>query len=224
MGMQYEWSSTSGGSLPWWFYALFIGIGLVFTVVGACMLLSTQRFVAGAATTQGTVVDWALHHDSDDGGSMYYPIVQFTAADGQRIEFEGNTGSNYRSFHKGAQVKVYYDPQDPQQARIGVFSELWLWDYLFLGMGLLFMAIGIAVWFAVRRTSARAPASAAVAGGPSPRIAAAEEPGSPFNAQELADIKAAESAAAAPTPLGSADELQLSEDEPAGISDGSIDG
>ena len=170
--MQYEWSSTSGGSLPWWFYALFIGIGAVFTVIGAFMLHGTQRFVASASTTQGTVVDWALHHDSDDGGSMYYPIVQFTTADGQPIEFEGSTGSSYRAFSKGAQVKVYYDAQDPQQARIGVFSELWLWDYLLLGMGILFMAIGVAVWFAVRRTSARAPA---VAGGAPPPLGSADE-------------------------------------------------
>jgi hypothetical protein len=112
-------------------------------------------------------------------------------------------------------VKVYYDPQDPQQARLGVFSELWLWQSVFLGMGLLFIAIGITVWWFLRRPSAPGPVAQLITARRRGSPFSTPSQDSPFDAQELADMAAAESANAAPAPLDSADELQPRDDEPA---------
>lgn len=191
-GPQYSWSPRAGGSLPWWFYALFIGSGLGMLIGGSLWLRSTQHFVSLALSAEGSLVRYEQR--TDDDGTAYYPVVRFTTAAGREVEFTGGTGSSFRPYRAGRPLKVLYDPDDPQHASIASFMELWFFPLLLLGMGLLFCGIGVGVFVAVRRQQARA-------------LAAGLPPDAGLDAMLQAELGFTE------PPLGSVDELKPAEDD-----------
>ena len=114
-------------------------LGAVFLVVGVWTFFSTRSFIATAARADGVVIDLELSRSDDS--STYYPIVAFRTQDGQEIEYQSNTGTNPPSFRVGESVTVLYDPQDPYDARIEAFSELWLFSIIFGSVGLVFFGV-----------------------------------------------------------------------------------
>jgi len=123
----------------------------LFPAIGAAMLLgaiaiavSQQRFESQALRAQGVVVDhrFSRSDDSSSGGT-YCPIVRFTAADGQRIEFAGGVCSQPRAENVGDTVAVLYRGDDPRDARIDSFLTRWLAVMVVGGLGGVFFAIGL---------------------------------------------------------------------------------
>ncbi|MBZ0334217.1 DUF3592 domain-containing protein [Marinobacter sp. AL4B] len=105
-------------------------IKYVFSIVGAALLVgaiilynNTTSFLERSETAQGTVVELIRSRSSDS--TSYYPVVRFTAAEGQPIEFRSNSGSNPPSYNRGEQVTVFYEPANPQDAMIDGFFSLW---------------------------------------------------------------------------------------------------
>ena len=146
--------TRNSGGLPWYFYALFIGLGLLFTAIGIGWTVKTRQFVASAVHVKGTLVEYAQHEDSDSGSTMYAPVVEFTTQDGQPIRFTSSTSSSMRSWDVGQQINMLYDPQKPEHAEIASIFDLWFGPAIFLFIGIVFTAIGIGVWIAFRRGAA----------------------------------------------------------------------
>jgi hypothetical protein len=126
---------TFGELMPW---LLFAFVGTIFLLVG---LVIVATFLAGLpqpARAEGRVVDY---DESEDG---YRAIVEFTAADGQRITFVDSTSSDARIYRLEQAVEVVYDPQGPRRtARINSFpAGLWVLPVVFVGLGGLFAIIG----------------------------------------------------------------------------------
>jgi len=123
---------------PWMY--LLIGIGLFGG--GIYSYLSTGDFIAQAASAAGVVIGLEREQDAD-GNDTYYPRVQFEAK-GRSYQFRGQVGSGYGTFKVGEQVEVFYDPADPDHARINSFVQLWFFPLFLGGMGVVFTAIGAA--------------------------------------------------------------------------------
>ena len=70
-----------------------------------------------------------------EGSRLYHlPVVRFTALDGQHHEFKSIVGERTKRWPVGAEVALYYLPQQPQRAEIAGFGNMWL---LPLGLGVL---------------------------------------------------------------------------------------
>ncbi len=124
---------------------LFLGVGLAMLVGAALLANATRGFLARAVSAQGTVVDLeaSSSKDSDGRATTYYrPIVQFVAANGERLEVRSRTGSNPPSHARGETVEVLYAPDEPRSARIRGFFELWGGAAILGGIGGVFSAIG----------------------------------------------------------------------------------
>jgi hypothetical protein len=63
--------------------------------------------------------------------------VSFTTANGKEIQFKSSTGSNPALHSTGDRVEVLYDPDDPGDAELSGFFDLWLLPgvVLFIGAG-----------------------------------------------------------------------------------------
>ena len=73
----------------------------------------------------GTVVDFSIRGLLAD--KTFYPIVEFKTDAGIKIRFRGSTGMVYSpNYQKGQLVKVIYSRQDPWNAKIDNFEQLWL--------------------------------------------------------------------------------------------------
>jgi hypothetical protein len=74
--------------------------------------------------TAGLVVEME-ESESPEGGRVYSPIIEFNIG-GQTYSIEGDTASNPPAYHAGQEVRVIYDPSNPNTAQIDKFTERWL--------------------------------------------------------------------------------------------------
>jgi len=77
----------------------------------------------------------------------YYPVIEFTAADGKTRRLELSEGSRPASYEAGDEVTALYDPQHPLDARIQSFGSAALMWILPAITGILGIAFGVAVFF-----------------------------------------------------------------------------
>lgn len=124
-------------------------VGPIFTVVGAGVLalgiyLGMERadFLETALEASGEVI--RLKEKRSDDSYVYYPVVRYKLPGTDRqLIFEHDSGSNPPSYQVGENVRVLYDPQDPNQAIIdaGIFN--WMGPGIATLLGGIFALVGI---------------------------------------------------------------------------------
>lgn len=83
------------------------------------------RLTTQGERTIGQVIEMEESTDGEGGCCVYSPVVEFTA-NGRPVRFEGGNASSPPAYRVGQEVKVLYNPQDPDDASIDSFYELWL--------------------------------------------------------------------------------------------------
>ncbi len=127
---------------------LLAGLGAL--AVAIYFVHSTTVFLASAAKAEGTVVAVDRSESKTarrDGPGYeisvsYKPVVDFVAANGEKITLHSIVGSDPPMYHKGQKVEVVYLPEQPHQARINDFLSLWLMPLLFGVTGGVFFLVG----------------------------------------------------------------------------------
>ena len=102
---------------------LFLAIGIGAWSLSAYLYTNVRQLLAEGEHARGTVT--ALSRS----GSAYFPVVAFKTAEGTQIEFVGKSGSSSPTFVKGQQVEVIYRPENPNNAKINTFLDLWAPPY-----------------------------------------------------------------------------------------------
>jgi hypothetical protein len=129
-------------------FVIFLGVGAVMLAVAVFTYLHTRTFIAGAAMADGVVIEnvWSSSSSSRSSGT-YHPRVRFRA-NGREFVFVSSVGSSPASFRVNDAVQVYYNPENPDNARINSFGELWLLPLIFGSLGVVFSLVGIGpfVW------------------------------------------------------------------------------
>lgn len=125
------------------FAAIFGGVGLLFAVIGFTFLYNNYIFVSTARNTQGIVVSIERHTGSK-GSSTYHPVVKFYPENLEEFTFTSEIGSNPAPYKVNQQLNVKYDPENPSNAKIDSFSELWMLPGIFTTIGTVFFLIAVA--------------------------------------------------------------------------------
>ena len=113
-------------------------VGAALLAGSAYMYVNTRELISSAAKVPGTVVDFERR--SSKGGSTDYPVIEFVTASGETHRF---TTSGAGDFAKGESVQVLYYDNDPANARVNAFIELWLGSLALGAFGLLCVGVGI---------------------------------------------------------------------------------
>jgi hypothetical protein len=116
---------------------VFILVGSLIAIAGAIWLGRTTLFAMNSVKAPGIVLEMD-RGSSNDGGSVYYPIYQFTDSSGVTHTQKTPTGSSSYSFEPGEKVTILYDPKSPKISNIDSFGEIWLTPILITGFGLIF--------------------------------------------------------------------------------------
>ena len=125
-------------ALPFVGIFTFIGIALI---VGSIFFgIRQYTFVQHASKTTGTVLR-LVENRSDDGGSTYAPELTYTV-DTNEYTFIASYGTNPPSHSIGEEVLIYYDPECPDQAKLGGFLPVYLVSLIMGGIGLVFVIVG----------------------------------------------------------------------------------
>lgn len=104
----------------------------------------------------GTIVDY--HTSDGEYGQLSAPIVEFELPDGRKITFTEQTHSNETVFDIVSdlfskfvlkkdlnKVRVIYDPNDPQKARVNTFGNLYFMPVILFSIGLCLILYAIPV-------------------------------------------------------------------------------
>jgi Protein of unknown function (DUF3592) len=130
--------------------------GVTFFVLGPCSLIwalasawRTHAFLERSVAAQGTVVQLkvirGLHADVG-----LAPVFTFTA-DGRSYTITSDYATNPPAFKIGERVVVHYEKGHPQEARLESFTQLWLFDIIGGGLGVVFTLAFLGVIFARTR-------------------------------------------------------------------------
>lgn len=109
-----------------------IVFGLIFAGVGVVLSLKSWRTISNLQKAEGTVVGLRSSRDN-----LLSPIVEFQANGQSYKAASGSAVSSSFSYSEGDKISVYYDPQNPENATVGSFGELWGLPLGFVGMGLM---------------------------------------------------------------------------------------
>lgn len=91
--------------------------------LGVFFFVKTNRFLKTAVRTKGKVVD---NKRSDSNGDVYRPVFSFVDDSGKKYIVQSSFGSYPPKYEIGESISVFYDPQNPQHAKIDSFEILWL--------------------------------------------------------------------------------------------------
>jgi hypothetical protein len=149
---------------------LFIGAcflffaGFVLLVLAAFFTWRTSSFIQRSQSAPGRVTALEPVTGQDSGSNRtinYAPVFSFKAADSKTYSVTSSTSSNPPGFEVGDDVTVLYNPEDPQQARINTFGQLWLVPVILGSTGTVFFIIASGFVFALRTLARRALATSA---------------------------------------------------------------
>lgn len=115
---------TIGSSFGGWLKGLVI-VGCIGVVVAAAWFIHIQRFLAGAVSTQGSISQIVEEYDSE-GHLTYTPEIRYKDQQGQNHFIRTFISSNEGDYQVGEPMPVLYNPQNPTQASIGTFWEIYL--------------------------------------------------------------------------------------------------
>jgi hypothetical protein len=121
--------------------------GVLFGGIGGWFLVDALRLADSGEHAEGEVIKlvWTTSRGGRGGTTRAaHPVVRFQA-DGRTVEFQSRSGSSPPAHAVGDRVRVVYPPGRPDHAKIESFFDLYLPPLAFLGFGLLFGGIGLAV-------------------------------------------------------------------------------
>lgn len=116
-------------------------MGLSALSLSVYLFTNSKHLIAGGEHARGTVIAFSR------SGSALFPVVVFNTSKGTHVEFVGKSGSSSPSFVKGQQLDVIYKPENPTDARINTFLDLWGPPLFLTGFGTIFSLIGFAPIF-----------------------------------------------------------------------------
>ncbi|WP_348704010.1 DUF3592 domain-containing protein [uncultured Neptuniibacter sp.] len=119
---------------------ILIFVGLIVLIIATIVFFKQQQFISMAITTEGQVVELLRTRSG-----TYFPVVLFTAENGQVIEISSTSSSNPPAYEVGERVEVYYASYNPQGAKISGFFSLWGISAVLGGIGLVFNIVGAVI-------------------------------------------------------------------------------
>jgi hypothetical protein len=123
-------------------------LGLALVGLGGLFLLPSVAHIAAGQPTEGIVVK--ITKRPGPKGTMYTPVVAYIV-DSEDYIVSSSTSSSWNSYRVGEVVPVLYFADDPEQAVIGDFQQLYLLPCVFGVPGLVLAIVGLGCGIVVVR-------------------------------------------------------------------------
>ena len=120
------------------FVLLILAVPVVFFGFGAYKTYDYYDLKSNGKATTGIVVDYKSYHDSDSG-TTYNAIIAYHDQYGQAWREEDHIGGSKKSFSRGQQLNILYDPQKPERFIVDLYWHNMLLPFIFMGIALVFM-------------------------------------------------------------------------------------
>jgi uncharacterized protein DUF3592 len=121
------------------------GVGL--SVVAARHFIRRLAFIRKSAVADGVVVALREERDGTDNQRACFPRIRFRAASGREVTFEAGMARGADGWHVGEVVAVRYWVERPETAELDGFVALWGPTVVFALLAVVFVGVGISLWF-----------------------------------------------------------------------------
>lgn len=136
---------------------VFIGAGIVTTLVGTMILVNSMLFTSQADLVVARVIENPSTRSTSSNGrsaTMYQPIFTFTDVDSQEVTAQVGMSSSSFNYRVNADVEIYHiRGSSPPRIRVAGFSGLYFMPTIFLVIGIGFIALGTIALRAMRKHS-----------------------------------------------------------------------
>ena len=88
-------------------------------------IFRTRSFLLHSVEVEGQVVRLERSKYRDNYGYTYAPVFTFTGVDGKCHTVTSEAGSSPPGFTEGESVRVRYEPESPENARIHTVFQTW---------------------------------------------------------------------------------------------------
>lgn len=126
---------------------VFILVGVVLLVIGSIWAYRTQNFLDKSLETRGFVIDLSWE------SGYAHPVFRFVdERTGEAITIVSDLGSKPPAYSIGQEVYILYDAQDPHNAIIKSFWNIWFGSIIVTSLGGIFLSVGLIPFgFDIRR-------------------------------------------------------------------------
>ncbi|NSL87250.1 DUF3592 domain-containing protein [Chitinophaga sp. Mgbs1] len=137
-------------------FNIFLGIGLVMLCVVIYLTWNIRKFENAATRTEGVVVDLIERRKASGSrrSVTWSPVVTYYDSAGVKHRYIPDYSSKPPAWKTGEQVRVYYNPKNPDEAKIGGWGE-YMGVLITGGLGLIFTLIGGGYYIAVQMQRSR---------------------------------------------------------------------
>jgi hypothetical protein len=113
-------------------YDFWVGyiVGGIFVLLAALLYLDTITFLVKAKSVQGTVIEL-----NDSPGRHFLKVVFREETTKRRFEFISLLSFSLTDYNEDERVTVFYDSENPENAKIGDFIDLFVVPTFFFLMG-----------------------------------------------------------------------------------------
>lgn len=132
---------TTNDSLIDWKFRIVVAVGIILLTAAAWEYIDRKTFVSKAVRTEGMIVGTVCRRLGDDGRRL--AIFSFRDARGVEHQVTSVVASSARRTCGGNRVAVLYDPDDPENAFIDSFMELWGISFILGLVGVGFIVGGV---------------------------------------------------------------------------------
>ncbi len=116
-------------------------VGVAILLFGLRLRQEKTAFLQGAERATGVVVEIVAERQQD-GDTLFYPVVEFTTAEGQTVRFKSREGRWPSGYRVGERVSLLYDRALPQNAVLEPSLGLRA-DLIVLALGGFFLLVGL---------------------------------------------------------------------------------
>jgi hypothetical protein len=112
----------------WGFSLLFGLVGLYLVSVAIRIIVRMRDWNARAIRAEGTIVGFEEERPTGEraGHPLYAPLVTFTTASGETIDFKSSRSERPNPYTVGQRVAVRYLPEDPNGADLESVAAGWM--------------------------------------------------------------------------------------------------
>ncbi|MEO3403677.1 DUF3592 domain-containing protein [Mucilaginibacter sp. CAU 1740] len=117
-------------------------IGTLFCILGAVLRDRRKKLLESGVKVEGEVFDIEYDPRRNDSTGIYFPVIQYITTDGKEITQKYNFGNSRKTYKKGDNVAVIYDPANPSTFILNKkTSRLGPWISIALGLFFVITAI-----------------------------------------------------------------------------------
>lgn len=115
------------------FWAAFL-VGGMFLFIAALIYLDTIPFLVKAKSVQGTVIE-LVPKPNDSSERHFLKVVFREETTKRRFEFISSLSFSLTDYNEDERITVFYDPENPYNAKIGDFIDIFVVPTFFFLMG-----------------------------------------------------------------------------------------